>query len=130
MTTGCGWWTTREGLRPLILSFRETFRVLFHRPVQPTNITFHRPLCVHDISPACNDGRNTSVHHIMRNMMTSHCESVSLAECCQRCGNCKTFCGFEAIPVMWSVSVWMLCSVFLTHMALSHPWGISSSGLM
>lgn len=32
--------------------------------------------------------------------------------------------------VLWSIFLWLLCSVFHTHMALSHPRGIDSSGLM
>lgn len=38
------------------------------------------------------------------------------------------FCLFEQI--FCAVFLWMLCSVFHTHMALSQPWGISSSWLM
>lgn len=124
MTAGCGLWPVKKAWAFL---FPWRFLVLHYCPVQPTNVTFQRPSCVHDIWPACNDGWNTTEYPAVTtsrgtwwlsilNVLLKSCDASP--KCCHPLGSCTFFLPFEQIFLCCALFSFGCCVLFSTRIWL------------
>ncbi len=109
------------------LFFPWHFLALYHCPVLPTNLTFQRPSCVHDISAACNDSWNTtecpaaptsrgvwwlSILHVLLKPRDAS------PKCCHPLGSCAFFLPFEQTFLSCGLFSFGCCVLFSTRIWL------------